>query len=132
MIYEFPDVTAPIRQGDIFEAIPRIDISFSEFSIVNENNEPEAVTWEDIRGVTKPLTAVVELRAVWAIVITQDCDTIRVPDISLCEIRPLSDVLRMNLPNWGIGLTPVAATSCDCPRYPGRRSPHRLPQGTPL
>lgn len=98
MIYDFPDAMTAIRQGDIFQAIPRIDISFSEFSIVNENNEPEAVTWEDVRGVTKPLSAVVGLRAVWAIVITQDCDTIRVPDISLCEIKPLPNVLRVSAP----------------------------------
>ena len=29
MIYEFPDISAPVRQGDIFVALPRIDISLN-------------------------------------------------------------------------------------------------------
>jgi hypothetical protein len=98
MIYEFPNSASAIRQGDIFQTIPRLDISFAELSIVNKNNEQEAVTWDDVRGSTEPLTAVVGLRPVWAIVITQDCDATRVPDISLCEIKPLPSVLRGSIP----------------------------------
>jgi hypothetical protein len=98
MIYQFPPPAAPIRQGDIFETMPRVDFSLAELSIVTERNEPEAVTWDIVRGSADPVTAVVGLRAVWAIVITQDCDTIRAPDITLCEIKPFRDVLRVPLP----------------------------------
>lgn len=98
MIYQFPAATEAIRQGDIFETVPRLDLSFADLSIVNENNETEAVTWDDVRGVAAPITAVVGLRAVWAIVITQDCDTVRAPDVTLCEIKPLPSVIRVALP----------------------------------
>jgi hypothetical protein len=99
MIYDFPVATAAIRQGDIFETIPRIDLSFGDLSIVNESNESEAVTWDAVRQSSKALTAVVGLRAVWAIVITQDCDTIRAPDDTLCEIKPFTSVVRGNVPS---------------------------------
>lgn len=98
MIYQFLPETAAIRQGDIFETIPRVDLSLAELNVVNERNEPEAVTWDTVRGSAEPLAVVVGLRPVWAIVITQDCDTIRVPDITLCEIKPVRDVLRVGLP----------------------------------
>jgi hypothetical protein len=30
MIYEFPDTSIPIRQGDIFVGLPRVDISLNK------------------------------------------------------------------------------------------------------
>lgn len=98
MIYEFPEEMAPIRQGDIFKGIPRVDISLREMSIVNERNEPEAVAWEAIRSDRETITALVGLKSVWAIVITQDCDTIRSPDITLCEVKPFFEVVRVGPP----------------------------------
>lgn len=47
MIYEFPDETEPIRQGDIFVNLPRIDFSLSEIILVNENSQ-RLVQWIDI------------------------------------------------------------------------------------
>lgn len=105
MIYQFPPETAPIRQGDIFETLPRVDLSLAELSVVSESNEPEAVSWDAVRGSADPVTAVVGLRPVWAIVITQDCDTIRAPDITLCEIKPFGDVLHVTLPTTPKGWT---------------------------
>ncbi len=105
MIYELPLETAPIRQGDIFETMPRVDLSLTEISIVSATNEPEAVTWDVVRGSAEPVAAVVGVRPVWAIVITQDCDTIRAPDITLCEIKPFRDVLRVRLPTTPRGWT---------------------------
>ena len=105
MIYEVPEPAAPIRQGDIFEGVPRIDLSIAQLSILNEKNEPEIVAWEAIRRQAGPITAVTALRSVRAIVITQDCDTVRAPDISLCEIRPFFDVNKVSPPGnakrWG-------------------------------
>ena len=104
MIYEFPAPDAPIRQGDIFEGIHRIDLSIDQLSILNANAQPEVVAWEAIRGQVEPITAVAALRSVRAIVITQDCDSVRAPDISLCEIKPFSDVVKGtpgNAKKWG-------------------------------
>jgi hypothetical protein len=39
MIYDFPDKSAPIRQGDIFVGLPRIDISLNRVLIVGETGE---------------------------------------------------------------------------------------------
>jgi len=62
--------------------------------VVRENGEHEEVKWEDIAKAHEPVSAVVAIRPVAAIVATQDCDTLRSPDITLCEIREFRDVER--------------------------------------
>ena len=47
MIYELPDQTAPIRQGDIFVGLPRVDLSLEEILLVDEVGERIA-KWEDL------------------------------------------------------------------------------------
>lgn len=74
-------------------------MSLATISIINARNETEAVAWDAIRTDVEPISAIVGLRSVLAIVITQDCDTIRAPDISLCEIKPLSSVIKQTQPN---------------------------------
>lgn len=64
-------------------------------SVVLKEQQTEVVSWEVLRDSPEPLTAIVGLRSVWAIVITQDCDTIRAPDISLCEVKPFADVVKL-------------------------------------
>ncbi len=94
MIYEFPDASQPIRQGDIFFGIPRIEISLSELPLVEDDTSVDT-TWDDVVESGQPLvTALVGVRPVKAIVITQDCDAIRASQITLCEIRPFTDVER--------------------------------------
>ncbi len=85
MIYEFPAADVSIRQGDIFRSVPRIDLNLSKLPVILGD---EAISDDWIRASTasEPVTALVAMRPVWAIVITQDCDTIRVDDIALCEI----------------------------------------------
>lgn len=86
MIYDFPELTAPIRQGDIFIGIPRIDISLKEVMVVNDQG-PQSIKWEALVQQKQPAEIIVPVRPVAAIVATQDCDAIRSPDITLCEIR---------------------------------------------
>lgn len=115
MIYQFPNQNEPIRQGDLFAGVPRIELSLAELSIVNQQNETEAISWEVVRSSDDPVTAIVAVKAVWGIVITQDCDTIRAPDITLCEIRSLADVVRVPLPTttkkWASFLTQQATVN---------------------
>jgi hypothetical protein len=94
MIYEFPDSTVPIRQGDIFSGLPRVDISLREVPVIGENNEQTVMSWEEIAVKRESITAVVGLKPVVAIVVTQDCDTLHGHDITLCEIREFRDVER--------------------------------------
>ena len=98
MIYEILEPDKPIRQGDIFSGIPKPSISLAQVSVLTEENEPVAAEWEDLRKSTNPITAVVGLIPVVAIVITQDCDTVRAPDISLCEVKTFSDVVKVDAP----------------------------------
>ncbi len=93
MIYEFPDLNASIRQGDIFIGLPRIEISLSNIVIAGEDGERVA-NWEDLANKTDPMNIIVPVRSVAAIVATQDCDASRSRDITLCEIREFRDVER--------------------------------------
>lgn len=93
MIYEFPDISASIRQGDIFVGLPRIDISLNKVLVVGEAGESLA-KWAEIAQKGEPVNIIVPVRPVAAIVATQDCDVIRSRDITLCEIRDFRDVER--------------------------------------
>jgi hypothetical protein len=94
LIYEFPDIAATIRQGDIVGGLPRIDFSLGRIPIVADNGEMEVRTWQDFAKGKEPVTAIVSLHPVFAIVASQDCDTQRAPDITLCEIRAFREVER--------------------------------------
>jgi hypothetical protein len=98
VIYDFPASSSPIRQGDIFQGIPRVELSLGEISVINERNEVEALAWEAVRTRAEPVTAVLAVRPVWAIVMSQDCDTVRAPDLTLCEIKRFGDVVRVPEP----------------------------------
>ena len=91
MIYEYPDNNAPIRQGDIFFGIPRMDISLKNIPVVI-TDKVEEKTWKDIAEKKERVAAIISIEPVTAIVVSQDCDALRVPDITLCEIRKFSDV----------------------------------------
>jgi len=93
MIYVFPKQTDPIRQGDIFIGLPRIDLSLQKVLLVDEKGERIA-KWEALAKECQPLNIIVPVRSVAAIVATQDCDAYRSRDITLCEIREFRDVER--------------------------------------
>jgi hypothetical protein len=88
MIYLSPLADAPIQQGDIFKGIPRVDITLDSLSLIEEGEQLET-TWQDVISgdeMTQPVTAVLPIRPVLAIVITQNCDAVRSAVLSLCEI----------------------------------------------
>ena len=66
MIYDFPDLTDPIRQGDIFIGLPRIDMSLQEVLLADEKGERVA-KWEDLAKQHEPLSIIVPVRPVAAI-----------------------------------------------------------------
>lgn len=98
MIYELVDFEADIRQGDIFRNLPRIDLSLMKLPVVDAADTSEA-TWSQLidEGRTE-IAAVVGLRPVSAIVITQDCDTLRADQITLCQISAFAEVLGITPP----------------------------------
>ena len=91
MIYEFPGQDEPIWQGDIFIGIPRFDFALKKIAIVVEDH-PEETSWESAAKEGNSVTTIVEARPVAAIVISQNCDALRAPDINLCEVRNFQDV----------------------------------------
>ncbi len=93
MIYEFPDQAVPIRQGDIFIGLPRVEISLRNIVIAEEYSERIA-KWEELATQTDPINIIVPVRSVAAIVATQDCDASRSRDITLCEINNFRNVER--------------------------------------
>lgn len=94
MIYEFPSSNDPVRQGDIFRGIPRIEAKLQELKVPSEENLDEVLVedWLNFVAARDPVTAIVAMRPVLAIVITQDCDAVRIEDIALCEIEPFATV----------------------------------------
>lgn len=88
MIYDIPDPQAPIRQGDIFRQIPRVDLDPAQLLVVSDSarQKTEVLDWLKIATRAARTPALVTIRPVYAIVITQDCDAGRVEDISLCEV----------------------------------------------
>ena len=91
MIYEFPDQTKPIRQGDIFIGLPRIDLSLEQILLADEEGE-RVTKWEELASQSSPVDIIVSARSVASIVATQDCDASHSRDITLCEIREFRDV----------------------------------------
>lgn len=99
MVYDHPGPLEPIRQGDIFRDIPRADISLFQMIEVQEDRLVKT-TWEELLGTEADNTIVAaKVKRVSAIVITQDCDALRSPDIALCEITNFSDVIRVTKPS---------------------------------
>jgi hypothetical protein len=75
--------------------LPRFDYSLSQLLVLSDDErEDEETNWESIieRG-DSDVTIAVNARPVAAIVITQDCDTLRADQITLCEIRPLEKIV---------------------------------------
>ncbi len=91
MIYTNVDISEPLRQGDVFTRLPRIDISLDSLVLADESGERQ-VAWRDICQRQDSIEAILPIRSVAAIVATQDCDATRSPDITLCEIRKFKDV----------------------------------------
>jgi hypothetical protein len=93
MIYQAADPADPIRQGDIFRNVPHLELSLARLAIVGED-EPEVTTWQSIieSGDPEPVTALVAVEPVHAIVITQDCDAARGRHLCLAQIDKFLDV----------------------------------------
>jgi hypothetical protein len=88
MIYDFPDTSEPLRQGDIFTNLPKIDVSLQKMVVIDKSGE-KVISWNELVGEGEPIpiSIVVPAEPVIAIVATQDCDALRSRDVTLCEIR---------------------------------------------
>lgn len=94
MIYEYPSADAPLRQGDVFIGLPRIDISLKHVPVIAEDETQIDMAWEQIAKLSDPVMAALAVKPVSGIMISQDCDAARAPDITFCEIRSFRAVER--------------------------------------
>ncbi|WP_125790122.1 hypothetical protein [Amycolatopsis sp. WAC 01376] len=93
MIYDAVQDSEPIRQGDIFISLPRVDLDLGSLLVAGERGA-ELHNWADIEAGGDGVSLLLQARPVAAIVISQDCDAGRAEDVSLCEIRPFHSVER--------------------------------------
>ncbi len=93
LIFDRTDVAAPIRQGDLFFGLPRVELSLDSMQVIGTDSQATSQSWKELidAGVDE-VACVVGVKRVDAIVISQDCDNVRSRDITLCEIRPFADV----------------------------------------
>ena len=100
MIYEDVALDAPIRQGDIFIQVPKLEFSLEDiyFADIETDDGFNQASWHEIikafklKEITDRIRVSVPITCVSAIVATQDCDARRGPDVTLCEIRRFCDV----------------------------------------
>jgi len=96
-MYSFPSADAPIRQGDIFRYLPKIELVLGEENLplvtdVEENGIRLKDWFQIAKGENESSTAYVLVKSVLGIVITQDCDASRCVDITFAEVKPFCEV----------------------------------------
>lgn len=94
MIYDFPEPSSPIGQGDIFFGVPILDLTDDELPIIDDEGNAQTLPWEAFASAGNNVSAIVSVRPTIAIVGTQECDALRAPSITLFEVRPFRDVER--------------------------------------
>jgi len=90
MIYALVDRQADIRQGDIFRRIPRVDLSLTRLAVVDDDETYRDTSWRDALADSEDgtaITALLPIKPVDAIVITQNCDAARGEYLCLCQIE---------------------------------------------
>ena len=93
MIYDFPSPDEPIRQGDIFMGVPKVEIEFAlGLPTLSPLDEVEKIPWDDIVRSGESTVAILPVVPTSAIVASQDCDSRREADITLCEIKAFSEI----------------------------------------
>jgi hypothetical protein len=91
------DIKAPIRQGDIFRWLPKVEISLGPANLPQvtepkESGKFKEIDWFKLSQNNGSAFAYINVRPVTGIVISQDCDTSRAENIAFCEIKPFGDV----------------------------------------
>ncbi len=94
MIYDIPEPSSPISQGDIFIGVPILDLTDDELLSIDDKGNVVTLPWEEFASVGEKVSAIIAVRPTIAIVGTQECDALRAPNITLFEVRPFRDVER--------------------------------------
>ena len=90
MIYDSAPPDDPIRQGDIFFGLPRVEFSLTEMLEYSDGGVVQK-NWDELAN-QEASTIVAAVRPVLGIVASQDCDVVRARDVTFCEVRSFQDV----------------------------------------
>ncbi len=97
MIYKNVSVNKPIRQGDIFHNLSLVRFDLEDLLTFQDDNSIISKTWESIESNEVQILA--NLEKTYAIVLSQDCDCLRSPYLSLIVIKPLNKNIQTQK-NW--------------------------------
>lgn len=115
MIYEAVAADVPIRQGDIFVDIPKVEISLSTLIVVEEDDQARETSWRDTlaeAGSREGVAAVLPVKPVKGIVITQNCDAVRSESLVLSQVDTYQSMIGASTPtkprSWARKITQQA------------------------
>lgn len=100
MIYERVEADEPIRQGDIFQNVPRVEMSLTKMPVVH-GDETRLTSWQELLsedGTQHGVPTVLAVKPEYGIVITQDCDATRASNISMALISTFAEATRLTEP----------------------------------
>ena len=72
----------------------RVELSLRQIPVVDEAGGPVVRSWTEIVDGEKEVAGIFAVKSVAAIVASQDCDNLRSPDITLCEIGRFQEIER--------------------------------------
>jgi hypothetical protein len=96
MIYEPVVADRPVWQGDIFRHVPRVDLSLAALPVIEADGTHEE-SWHKLE-LNSEIAAVLSVKSVTGIVITQNCDAQRGEYICLAQVDPFLAVLHEATP----------------------------------
>ena len=95
-MYTFPDGTEPIRQGDIFRWLPKVELLLGDEGLpiltYQEEGGARVIDWFQFIETGGYASTNVIVKPAYGIVITQDCDAGRAQNIAFCEIKPFTEI----------------------------------------
>lgn len=101
MIYELVTPQEEIRQGDIFYNLPFDDFNLEHLKVIIDECEVNDIAWAEISD--EDVEIIVKLQRVNAIILSQDCDCLRDPYITLAVISKWEKSYE-NTKNWMHGI----------------------------
>lgn len=96
MIYETVPADHPILQGNLFRHVPRVDFSLATIPVVEDDGTHEE-RWADV-PLNSEIAAVLAVKSVTGIVVTQNCDAQRGEYLCLAQVDPFLSALRQSAP----------------------------------
>jgi hypothetical protein len=97
MIYDHIAAVEALEQGDIFSRLPKVELELDDLILPEVSDSGlvqfRKVPWIELQSSDVATRAVVAVRRVTGILITQTCDAARAEALSFCEVGSFYDVV---------------------------------------